>query len=91
MDEMTQQNASLVEEAAAASEAMGAQAQELTDLVSYFNLGNDEKTIVVNHDHVQRIEAEAPKSESKQQVAVGLPQGSNNADSDNNDGEWKDF
>ena len=39
MDEMTQQNASLVEEAAAASEAMGAQAQELSALVSYFDLG----------------------------------------------------
>ena len=42
MDEMTQQNASLVEQAAAASEAMGAQAQELGDLVSYFDLGYDE-------------------------------------------------
>ena len=38
MDEMTQRNASLVEEATAASEAMGAQAEELTSLVSYFKL-----------------------------------------------------
>ncbi len=38
MDEMTQHNASLVEEAAAASEAMGAQSEELTALVSYFKL-----------------------------------------------------
>ena len=40
MDDMTQSNASLVEEAAAASEAMGAQAEELTSLVSYFKLND---------------------------------------------------
>jgi methyl-accepting chemotaxis protein len=38
MDDMTQHNASLVEEAAAASEAMGAQAQELAASVDYFKL-----------------------------------------------------
>ena len=36
MDEMTQQNAALVEEAAAASESMGGQARSLSDLVSFF-------------------------------------------------------
>ena len=38
LDEMTQQNASLVEEAAAASESMGAQAIDLGELVAYFKL-----------------------------------------------------
>jgi methyl-accepting chemotaxis protein len=38
MDELTQSNASLVEEAAAASEALGAQAEELASLVAYFKL-----------------------------------------------------
>ncbi len=37
MDEMTQQNAALVEEAAAASEAMGQEADVLSDLVGFFN------------------------------------------------------
>ncbi len=89
MDEMTQQNASLVEEAAAASEAMGAQAQELSDLVSYFNLGDNEKTIVA--DQVQRITTESNKPEVQKAVAggaaVSLPQSSHEDD----DGEWKDF
>ncbi len=58
MDEMTQQNASLVEEAAAASEAMGAQAQELSDLVSYFNLGIEEVPVTVNKIHQLPIEQE---------------------------------
>lgn len=90
MDEMTQQNASLVEEAAAASEAMGAQAQELSDLVSYFNLGSQEKTVVV--DQVQRIAAETHKPEEKpvkeDPETVSLPESSHEA---NEDGEWKDF
>jgi methyl-accepting chemotaxis protein len=38
MDEMTQQNAALVEEAAAASESIGDQAQQLNELVSFFQL-----------------------------------------------------
>ena len=42
MDEMTQQNASLVEQAAAASEAMGAQAEELTASVENFKLSENE-------------------------------------------------
>ena len=37
MDEMTQQNAALVEEASAASEAMSDQAKQLGQLVSFFN------------------------------------------------------
>jgi methyl-accepting chemotaxis protein len=39
MDEMTQQNAALVEEAASASEALGAQADALEDLLDFFDTG----------------------------------------------------
>jgi len=39
MDDMTQENASLVEEAAAASETVDAQARELKELVGFFQLG----------------------------------------------------
>ena len=38
MDEVTQQNASLVEEAAAASESLQSQAEQLADMVSTFKL-----------------------------------------------------
>ncbi len=41
MDDMTQQNASLVEEAAAASETVDNQARELLKLISFFNTGID--------------------------------------------------
>ncbi|MEH6638907.1 MAG: methyl-accepting chemotaxis protein [Porticoccaceae bacterium] len=42
MDSITQQNAALVEEAAAASEAMGMQAQQLKEVVSFFQLGDND-------------------------------------------------
>jgi methyl-accepting chemotaxis protein len=42
MDEMTQQNAALVEEAAAAARAMQEQAGELTNQVGFFQLNQDE-------------------------------------------------
>lgn len=41
MDEMTQQNAALVEQAAAASESVGQQAVSLEELISFFNTGED--------------------------------------------------
>ncbi|MBQ0799907.1 MAG: hypothetical protein KBT63_11550 [Porticoccaceae bacterium] len=42
MDSITQQNAALVEEAAAASESMGVQAQQLTELVAFFQLNDND-------------------------------------------------
>lgn len=48
MDNITQQNAALVEEAAAASEAMRAQAQQLEELVAFFKLELKEKTEETN-------------------------------------------
>jgi methyl-accepting chemotaxis protein len=39
MDEVTQQNAALVEEASAAAQSLSAQAKELRELVSVFNIG----------------------------------------------------
>lgn len=83
MDEMTQSNASLVEEAAAASEAMGAQAEELTSLVSYFKL-NESLTGVIHpaDDNVN----ETPEIEQASTQAA-LPE----QKSSDEDGEWKDF
>jgi len=84
MDEMTQQNASLVEEAAAASEAMGAQAQELSDLVSYFNLGVEATPVTVNKVHQLPVEPEVqPTIKSMEPPRTrALPV---------EDDEWKEF
>jgi len=69
MDEMTQQNASLVEQAAAASEAMGAQAEELSALVSYFDLGYQEDTI--SYTDIKQI---AGDSETEKEDAAPVPE-----------------
>jgi len=93
MDDMTQQNASLVEEAAAASEAMGAQAQELEALVSFFKLSeSDYVKFSDTHDNQQTtpktIVPELSKLESKEPVnKVSLSHKSDK----NDDGEWQDF
>ncbi len=71
MDEMTQQNASLVEEAAAASEAMGAQAQELSDLVSYFDLGYEEGA--VSHSGVRQIANDSDTLQGNNDVTSEIP------------------
>ncbi len=44
IDEMTRQNAALVEEAAVASEAMGAQASELNEQISFFSTAGEKIT-----------------------------------------------
>ncbi len=92
MDEMTQQNASLVEEAAAASEAMGAQAQELDALVSFFKLNERDYAQHRNVTHAAKqtvSHASTPK--------LSKPKASEPAKSMNlphkgkDDGEWQDF
>ena len=93
MDEMTQQNASLVEEAAAASEAMGAQAEELTSLVSYFKLGKH--NVAAKTVKVERVQDSAESRVSAQantpvavvaQPKASLPPGAIVDDSD-----WQEF
>jgi methyl-accepting chemotaxis protein len=59
MDEATQQNAALVEEAAAAAESLVDQANQLFDVVSVFKLDSD-KHIAVHKTNVQII----PKAKS---------------------------
>ena len=83
MDEMTQQNASLVEQAAAASEAMGAQAQELSDLVSYFNLGNENtpKSVKQVHQLDNKPPAQASLTNISDYRTTAI----------NTDDEWKEF
>lgn len=76
MDEMTQNNASLVEEAAAASEAMGAQSEELTTLVSYFKFQENSTGALPAKKSMNRA-LSRPKPKLEQ--------------TNKSDGEWKDF
>jgi len=78
MDEVTQQNAALVEEAASASESMKEQAQSLKQQVAFFNLGTKISS------QTQRTKKKPPLSRQKK------AQVSQQISSDDDDG-WEDF
>jgi methyl-accepting chemotaxis protein len=74
MDEMTQQNAALVEEAAAASEIMGEQAKELKQQVDFFRTQQVSKQAAVAASNSNRRSNERPWSaQNTAQAAPGKP------------------
>ncbi len=85
MDEMTQQNAALVEEAAAASESLDQQGQVLQRLVSFFDTG-----VTVSAPPSQ---IPAPVMTAAQSVATPTPMPQANAASvaSTDDDEWDEF
>ena len=92
MDEMTQQNASLVEEAAAASEAMGAQAEELTASVENFKLSDEieEYKATINKQSVHKIQHDnSDKNTRAKKPATALPVAQSVDDSDEEN--WQEF
>jgi methyl-accepting chemotaxis protein len=89
MDEMTQQNASLVEEAAAASESMDEQAKGLTSLIGFFNTGNASTGSNVAPNSERRSSNERPwTKESQPKPAVKKE---TKAASGGSDSEWDEF
>jgi methyl-accepting chemotaxis protein len=53
MDQMTQQNAALVEEAAAAAESLESQATQLLDMMRYFNIGKYKAPTELTKEHAK--------------------------------------
>ncbi|MFQ5487727.1 MAG: methyl-accepting chemotaxis protein [Gammaproteobacteria bacterium] len=88
MDEVTQQNAALVEEAAAASESMNEQASGLTRLMEFFNIGGD----ATAGDSSAGMQAATPRP---QQRTAGMTRRSRPAPGANpspaQDDEWEEF
>ena len=80
MDEMTQQNAALVEEASAAGEAMSEQASRMSDMVGFFNIGDGAGGGGLN-SYSASVRAVTPSN------AVSTPSGHSVADDD----EWEEF
>jgi len=88
MDEMTQQNAALVEEAAAASETMSKQALNLNELVSFFST-NDTSS---QKPAVERRCSERPWSEQSQTTeAKPLNAPAPYQSTGTDDSEWEEF
>jgi methyl-accepting chemotaxis protein-1 (serine sensor receptor) len=91
MDEMTQQNAALVEEAAAAARAMHEQAGELARQVSFFQLGEGTGESASETARSQTVMAEAEAVfaavRSTHAAPARAPRAAEAADA----GAWKEF
>ena len=93
MDELTQQNAALVEEAAAASESLGEQADSLNDLISFFDVeGIDMQQESPSYGGVERRSASRPWS-APQASAPAAPEAPvvQQAAVNGDDSEWQEF
>jgi len=90
MDEMTQQNAALVEEAAAAARAMQEQAGELARQVSFFQLGQESGEVSTEKARTKTVmaEAEAVFAAVRNTPAAARSQRSSEAA---DAGAWKEF
>ncbi len=91
MDEMTQQNAALVEQAASASEALMEQASNLKDKVAFFNIGT---TSLMAIDTINMERTNVPQLISKKVVhsepTMSSPPKPVHHDYDH-DSDWEDF
>ena len=86
MDEMTQQNAALVEQAAAASESLDEQGKNLQKLMSFFDVGQEVETPVATKPKA------APKTKPAKVKASPKPAASMpSAPPSDGDDEWDEF
>ena len=104
MDEMTQQNAALVEEAAASSQSMRDQAGAMMELMRFFNIGKSTGSISAKSNMGQTSAAQsssarvagnqpalANQSSTRQQSVQNEKTATRLKKIENNDSEWTDF
>ncbi|WP_201314427.1 methyl-accepting chemotaxis protein [Dyella sp. EPa41] len=90
MDEMTQQNAALVEEAAAAARAMQEQAGELARQVSFFQLGQESGEVSTEKARTKTVMAEAEAVFAAVRNTPATARASRSAEAADA-GAWKEF
>jgi len=94
MDEMTQMNASLVEEAASASKSLEDQAAQMNDRMAFFNLGSaysQRAAHVAPQAHVAIPHRGPVQTASARQVEHQPARKSAAQGSGASDGSWEDF
>ena len=92
MDEMTQQNAALVEQAASASEALMEQANNLKDKVAFFNIGTASLMAIEAMNSNYMRSAMPTKAASSKTTAYSEPTQQHPIDHDyDHDSDWEDF
>jgi methyl-accepting chemotaxis protein len=87
MDEMTQQNGALVEEAAASSEAMSDQAISLDELIGFFNAGDNNS----HHQPQAPARARKPAARPAPARAVAPARRAPAPQQEQGDSEWEEF
>jgi len=92
MDEMTQQNASLVEEASAASESMGTQAHDLTKLVEFFMINDvvEEYSGHIGRIHYSQTNTKDSSLDPYSEKTKSLTQ-SKQVEAKEEDDDWQNF
>ena len=91
IDETTQQNTALVEETAAASEALGEQSQKLSELVSFFHFDANPELSNEIQSPVQSTERRAAERPWSAPNAQGPATASQQAMQEVDSGEWEQF
>ena len=92
MDETTQQNAALVEEAAAASQAIVEQAQNLSEVVARYNVGNIEmRAANKSQTSVERRSKERPWTKRAAAAKGAAPAPAAPKAAANGGAEWNEF
>ena len=91
MDEMTQQNAALVEQASAAGEAMAEQARALMDLVGFFRLDHTAAAVGASHRTAPSAPPAVKGSAAAPKAPVSKPVRTSAAQGFSADDEWEEF
>jgi methyl-accepting chemotaxis protein len=106
MDELTQQNAALVEQATAASQAMAGQSHGLNDLMARYSIGAAEQTVgtanATSPPRVERRGADRPRTKQAKRIdtaavsgpeaaAAPAPRKAALAAAGTGDSEWQEF
>ncbi|MGV8899553.1 MAG: Cache 3/Cache 2 fusion domain-containing protein [Burkholderiaceae bacterium] len=91
MDEMTQQNAALVEQAAAAAESMQDQAAELAQAVSVFKLGHETSTALVQRTPAVKVMGPVKSKANAKHKAIAAPTVSKSAQKPADNDDWEEF
>lgn len=92
MDEVTQQNAALVEEAAAAAESLMEQAMTLVESVNKFRTSADETQLSVSQaSHLKRPSTPLKSASKPASKTVSPPPAATFSKTGTDDGDWEEF
>ncbi|MGV8893548.1 MAG: Cache 3/Cache 2 fusion domain-containing protein [Burkholderiaceae bacterium] len=91
MDEMTQQNAALVEQAAAAAESMQDQAAELAQAVSVFKLGHETSAPLAQRTPTVKIMAPVKSKSNAKHKAIAATTALKSAQKPADNDDWEEF